>query len=207
MLCAVCVCVYGRVINMKPRDEIQKPIRLIAAACRNMGIGKDGRLPWNLPTEFQFFLNTITAVCSAGKKNLIIWGKYSWFSCPERIFPLANSLNVVLSKKLMSVPKHAHYMCEDFVSAVKLASHPPLSDLVETIWILGGTQVYKEALEHPWCDLIYLTDIMADFDCDVFFPSFDQNVYRKQNKFPGVPDEIQEENGLKFRFQVFRKES
>ncbi|XP_060779729.1 zgc:153031 [Neoarius graeffei] len=191
---------------MKPSDEVQKPIRLMAAACRNMGIGKDGRLPWNLPTEFQFLLNTITTVCKPGKKNLIIWGKYSWFSCPESVFPLANSLNVVLSKTLTSVPKHAHYMCEDFVSAVKLASHPPLSDLVETIWILGGTQVYKDALEHPWCDLIYLTDIMAGFDCDVFFPSFDQNVYRKQNKFPGVPNEIQEENGIKFRFQVFRKE-
>lgn len=42
-----------------------------------------------------------------------------------------------------SVPNHAHYVCEDFASAVKLASLPPLSDLVETIWILGGTQVYK----------------------------------------------------------------
>ncbi|KAG7333330.1 hypothetical protein KOW79_003465 [Hemibagrus wyckioides] len=191
---------------MKPKDETPKPIRLIAAACKNMGIGKDGRLPWSLPTEFQFFLNTITAVCTSGKKNLIIWGKYSWFSCPESVYPLANSLNVVLSKKLRSVPKHAHYVCEEFVSAVHLASCPPLSDLIETIWILGGTKVYKEALEHPWCDLIYLTDIMADFDCDVFFPNFDQNVYRKQIKFPGVPNEIQEENGIKFRFQVFRRE-
>ncbi|KAI5623900.1 hypothetical protein C0J50_16581, partial [Silurus asotus] len=186
-------------------DEIQKPIRLIAAACRNMGIGNDGRLPWNLPMEFQYFLNTITAVFKPGKKNLIIWGKHSWFACPENVFPLANSLNVVLSKKLMSVPKHAHYLCEEFASAVKLASRLPLSDHIETIWILGGTRVYKEALEHPWCDLIYLTDIMADFDCDVFFPSFDQNIYKKQNNYPGVPNEIQEENGIKFRFQVFRK--
>lgn len=44
---------------------------------------------------------------------------------------------------IRSVPKHAHYVCEDFASAVNLASRPPLSDLIETIWILGGTQVYK----------------------------------------------------------------
>ncbi|XP_035381466.1 dihydrofolate reductase isoform X2 [Electrophorus electricus] len=189
------------------RDETRrKPVRLIAAACCNMGIGKNGHLPWTLPTEFQYFLNTITSVCQPGKKNLIVWGKTSWLSCPENVFPLANSLNVVLSKRLRSVPKHAHYLCEDFDGAIRLVSLPSLSSLVETIWILGGAQVYK-ALEHPWCDYIYLTDIMEEFDCDVFFPKFDRNIFKKQDRFPGVSHDIQEENGIKFQFQVFKKES
>ncbi|RXN11017.1 cryptochrome-1-like isoform X2 [Labeo rohita] len=115
-----------------------------------------------------------------GKKNLVVWGRTSWFSCPETVFPLANCLNVILSRKLSAVPPHAHYLCKDFGSAIHLASEPPLCHIVETIWILGGTEVYKESLEHPWCDLIYLTNIMADFDCDVFFPKFDRNVFRKQ---------------------------
>ncbi|XP_036440972.1 dihydrofolate reductase [Colossoma macropomum] len=184
----------------------QKPIRLIAAACSNLGIGKNGRLPWNIPSEFQFFLDTITAVSQPGRKNLLVWGRCTWFSCPEGVLPLPNTLHVILSKKLRSVPKLTHYLCEDFDGMIRLASLPPLNDLVETIWVLGGTEVYREAMEHPWCDLIYLTNIMADFDCDVFFPNFDKNIYRKQSRFPGVPDEIQEENGIKFQFQVFKKE-
>lgn len=42
-----------------------------------------------------------------------------------------------------AVPEQAHYVCTDLDSAVRLASQPPLADLIETIWIVGGTQVYK----------------------------------------------------------------
>ncbi|TRY85207.1 hypothetical protein DNTS_009252 [Danionella cerebrum] len=168
-------------------EEMRKPIRLIGAACSRMGIGKNGQLPWNLPKEFQFFLDTITTVSTPGKKNLVVWGRISWFSCPE------------------AVPPHAHYLCHDFSSAVRLVSHAPLSHIVENIWVLGGSEVYRGGLEHPWCDCIYLTEIMADFDCDVFFPEFDHEVFRKQTGFPGVPDDIHEENGIRFQFQVYKK--
>ena len=42
-----------------------------------------------------------------------------------------------------STPEKAHYLCSDFPSAVQLASQGALADLVETIWILGGTSVYR----------------------------------------------------------------
>ncbi|XP_014911877.1 dihydrofolate reductase [Poecilia latipinna] len=192
----------------KDREKVQKkPVRLIAATCNNMGMGKDGTLPWSLPSEFQYFLNTITRVSRPGKMNLLIWGRLCWNSHPENIFPLANSLHVVLSKTLSSVPDHAHFLCQDFESAVRLAAQPPLSGIIETVWILGGTQVYEDALKHPWCDLLYLTDVMADFDCDVFFPDFDRELFKLQETFPDVPIEIQEENGIRFKCQVFKKKT
>ncbi|XP_013872027.1 dihydrofolate reductase [Austrofundulus limnaeus] len=184
-----------------------KPVRLIAAICNDRGIGKDGALPWSLPTEFQYFLNTITRVSRPGNMNLIIWGHLSWNSRPENMLPLANSLHVVLSKTLTTVPDQAHFLCRDFESAVRLAAEPPLAGIMETIWVLGGTQVYEDALKHPWCDLLYLTDVMADFDCDVFFPEFDRKLFRLQDRFPDVPSDIQEENGIKFKYQVFKKET
>nr|XP_046214052.1 dihydrofolate reductase-like [Oncorhynchus gorbuscha] len=73
-------------------------------------------------------------------------------------------------------------------------------------YYLGGPQVFQNALMHPWCDLVYLTDIMADFHCDVFFPQFDQSIFRKQERFPGVPNDIQEENGVTFQFELFKRE-
>ncbi|XP_041650861.1 zgc:153031 [Cheilinus undulatus] len=190
------------------RDKVQrKPVRLIAAVCNGRGIGKNGKLPWSLPSEFQYFLNTVTRVSKPGKMNLMVWGKLCWYSNPETLFPLANNLHVVLSTTLNTVPKHAHFLSQDFESAVLLATRPPLADIIETIWVVGGTQVYKEALKHPWCDLVYLTDIMADFDCDVFFPEFDRGLFKEQERFPGVPSEIQEEDGIKYRFRVFQRET
>ncbi|XP_016408255.1 dihydrofolate reductase-like [Sinocyclocheilus rhinocerous] len=169
-------------------EEMRKPIRLIAAACK-----KNFSSLW---IQLQLCLHLVS-----------VWGRICWFSCSETVFPLANCINLVLSRKLTAVPPLAHYLCKDFGSVIHLASEPPLCHIVETIWVLGGPEVYKESLEHPCCDLIYLTDIMADFDCDVFFPKFDRNVFRKQKGFPGVPDEIHEENGIKFQFQVFKKEA
>lgn len=58
------------------REEQQKPIRLIAAVCRNNGIGKDGTLPWSLPwdrTEGAGSLHTFT--CSPW---LLIRSRWSW---------------------------------------------------------------------------------------------------------------------------------
>ncbi|XP_059190731.1 zgc:153031 [Centropristis striata] len=185
----------------------KKPLRLIAAVCNNMGIGKDGSMPWNLPSEFQYFLNHITGVSRPGKMNMLVWGRRCWFSHPEYTFPLANTLHAVLSTTLETVPDHAHFVCPDLDSAVRLAAQPPLAGLIETIWIIGGTQVYEEAMKHPWCDLVYFTDIMAEFDCDVFFPEFDRGLFKEQEGFPGVPSGIQEENGIKYKYQVFKKET
>ncbi|XP_075995129.1 dihydrofolate reductase [Genypterus blacodes] len=184
----------------------KKPVRLIAAASRNMGIGKDGKLPWHLPSEIKFFLQTVTSVSRPGQMNMLVWGRRTWFSNPDFLFPMENVLHVVLSKTLSTVPDHAHSLHEDLRSVTLLATQPPLADLIETIWIVGGSQVYQEALTHPWCDLVYLTDVMAHYDCDVFFPQLDRRIFKAQIRFPGIPSGIQEENGIKYEFQVFKKE-
>lgn len=41
----------------------------------------------------------------------------------------------------------------------------------------------QAALDHPWCDLVYLTDVMAEFDCDVFFPEFDRDLFKLQERY------------------------
>ncbi|XP_073327340.1 dihydrofolate reductase [Pagrus major] len=190
------------------QDKVQKkPIRLIAAVCNDRGMGKDGKMPWDIPSEFKFFMDKITRVSRPGKMNLLVWGRRCFQHHPETTFPIANSLHVVLSTTLNTVPDHANFLCQDFESAVLLAAKPPLADLIETIWIIGGTRVYEDALKHPWCDLVYLTDVMAEFDCDVFFPEFDRELFKVQESFPDVPSGIQEDNGIKYKCQVFKRET
>ncbi|XP_018413663.1 PREDICTED: dihydrofolate reductase-like [Nanorana parkeri] len=183
-----------------------KPIKLIAAACNNMGIGLKGNLPWNLPNEYQYMLNTITRVEQPGKKNLIVWGRKSFETFDENLLPLANTVIVLLTRKLSDLPKHAHYICRDEDEVVELVSKSPLSEEIESIWVLGGVECYQNMMRHPLCTHIYFTEIMADFESDTFFPEFDKDVFKLKENFPGVPSGIQEEKGVSYVFQVYERD-
>ncbi|XP_077324603.1 dihydrofolate reductase-like [Lithobates pipiens] len=183
-----------------------KPIKLIAAACNNMGIGLNGNLPWNLPNEFQYLLNKLTTVEQPGKKNLLVWGRTSFESFDENLLPLANTVTALMTRKLSDLPKYAHYICRNEEEVMELLSKPPLSEEIETVWVLGGVECYKNMMKHPACSHIYFTDIMANFECDTFFPEFDKDIFKLKENYPGVPSEIQEEKGVKYIFQVYEKD-
>ncbi|KAG8579689.1 hypothetical protein GDO81_011009 [Engystomops pustulosus] len=199
---------FNRAVAMSEGNPqvIPKPIKLIAAACNNMGIGWKGNLPWDLPKEFQYLLDSITTVKQPGKKNLLIWGRKSFEAFDEKLLPLANCIIVLLTRQLSDLPKHAHYICRDEEEVVKLVSSSTLYDEIETMWVLGGVECYMNMMRHPWCNHIYFTKIMADFQCDTFFPEFDKNVFKLKEGYPGIPSGIQEENGVKYIFQVYEKD-
>lgn len=54
---------------MDNEDEKYPKLELIVAADQNLGIGKDGKLPWHLPTEFAYFLR-LTQNRDQGKVHL-----------------------------------------------------------------------------------------------------------------------------------------
>ncbi|KAM4035703.1 dihydrofolate reductase-like [Anomaloglossus baeobatrachus] len=185
---------------------VPKPIKLIAAACNNMGIGWKGHLPWDLPKEFQYLLDTITTVKQPGKKNLLVWGRRSFEAFDEKLLPLANTVIALLTRQLSDLPKFTHYICRDEEDVVQLVSSPPLCDEVETIWVLGGVECYKNMMKHSWCRHIYFTHIMADLPCDTFFPEFDKNIFKLREKYPGVPSGIHEEKGVQYIFRVYERD-
>ncbi|MBC8368638.1 MAG: dihydrofolate reductase, partial [Planctomycetes bacterium] len=40
------------------------------------------------------------------------------------------------------------------------------------IYVIGGGQIYAEALEHPDCGDLFITHVDGTADCDVFFPDY-----------------------------------
>ena len=46
------------------------------------------------------------------------------------------------------------------------------------VFISGGAALYAEAL--PLCEKLFITEIDASFDGDVFFPYFDETAYKKE---------------------------
>src|ERR1044072_2582018 len=76
----------------------QRTYQAVVIATQDMGISKDGKLPWNLPTDLKFFEEITTRTSDPGKKNAVVMGRKSWESIPPEKRPLCGRLNVVLTR-------------------------------------------------------------------------------------------------------------
>ena len=97
-------------------------------------------------------------------------GRKTWDSLPERFRPLPGRRNIVLS----------HRSDLQLAGAEVLASLPDALAAcqgVERVYVIGGAQIYAEAL--ALADRLELTEIDADFEADVFFPAWDRSAFHE----------------------------
>lgn len=186
--------------------DMVRPLNCIAAVSQNMGIGKDGDLPWPpLRNEFKHFQRMTTTSSAEGKQNLVIMGRKTWFSIPEKNRPLKDRINLVLSRELKEPPQGAHFLAKSLDDALELIEQPELTNKVDMVWIVGGSAVYREAINKPGHHRLFVTRIMQEFESDVFFPEIDLEKYKLLPEYPGVPSDVQEEKGIKYKFEVYEK--
>lgn len=179
-----------------------KNFSVIAACCQNRGIGVNNKLPWKLKNEMNYFTRITTSADNL-KKNAVIMGRKSWFSIPSKYRPLAERVNLVLSRTLSEVPSNCDGVYDNLYKALEAASSMAN---IDKIFVIGGGQVYEEAIKLPECRHIYLTTIDAHFECDAFFPEIDMSKY-VEIESDQVPKDIQEENGIKYRFHIYEQKA
>ncbi|XP_075903195.1 dihydrofolate reductase [Nelusetta ayraudi] len=187
-------------------ETMTRALNAIVAVCPNGGIGKDGDLPWHpvrLNNEFKHFRKMTSTPSVEGKKNVVIMGRKTWFSIPKKNRPLNNRINIVLSRNLIDAPAGAHYLANDFDSALELVERK-LAEEADQIWVLGGSSLYKEMMAASSATRrLFVTQILKQFECDTFLPEISKDKYRLLPEFPGVPQELQEENGIQYKFEVY----
>lgn len=132
------------------------------ARARNGVIGRDGALPWRLKSDL-----TIFRQLTMGKP--IIMGRKTWDSLPRR--PLPGRTNIVLSRDGRFEPKGA-LVCDEFQDAVQIARDQAREDGADEICVIGGAALFETAL--PRARRLYLTEVDAAPDGDVWFPAFDE---------------------------------
>jgi dihydrofolate reductase len=174
----------------------------IVVACElDRGIGLHNHLPWRLSNDLKYFRD-LTRGKEGGVQNCVIMGRNTWESIPEKHRPLPGRLNIVLSRNAGSLK-----------TAFRAANVEFADSLDEALWmssrasgdgrtfVIGGAKVYEQAIHHANCDRLYLTQIIANFECDVFFPSFEE-------KFSLLSEtEVQEENDIPYSFKIFQHRS
>lgn len=148
---------------------------IIAAVDIQNGIGLQNKIPWLDEYSDLADFKKITSECDSEKRqNVIIMGRNTWDSINQKALP--RRLNIIISSTI-----------KDSLNCLVFKN---LDDCLENleqnyfhkinkIFIIGGEQLYNEAIAHPMCDKIYLTKIPGKYDCDKFFPVIDNDIYDK----------------------------
>jgi len=157
-------------------------ISIIAATSKNRVIGKDGKLPWSLPEDMNFFRETT-------KNCTVVMGRKTFESIGR---PLPNRKNIILTRDTdykkdgCLVYNEIQKIIDDFKN--------------ENVMIIGGEEIYRQFL--PYSDRIYLTYIDHDFEGDTFFPEFSDEIWMKESEKKGIKND---QNPYDYYFQVFVK--
>ena len=162
---------------MKPR------LSLIVAIARNGVIGRDNDLPWHLPADLQFFKRTTSG-------HTIILGRRNYESIGR---PLPDRTNIVITRD-------KNYKAEGCLVAHSIDEAITLAGDDEEIFVIGGAQIYAQALDRV--ERMYITEVDTDVEGDVLFPKFDKTQWRECSRESHKPDD---NNEYGFDFVVFER--
>lgn len=134
---------------------------IIVAIAKNNAIGKNNDLIWHIPEDMRFFKMTTNGHC-------IITGRKNYESIPEKFRPLPNRTNIV-------VTRNVEYQAEGAIvlNSIETALNYANSLNEEEVFIIGGGQIYSEALNLGLVDKMYITHVDKAFEADTFFPTLE----------------------------------
>lgn len=170
--------------------EYNTHIILIAAIGKNRELGKNNDLLWRLKSDMNFFKATTSG-------HWVIMGRKSWESLPARFRPLPNRVNCVVSRNPDFTAEGAHV----FVS-MHSAIESARAANTGKVFIIGGAQIYSEAISENLVDEMYLTHVDATFsDADVYFPDIDESRWNIEEIGQFTSDESNEYSGKFFHYK------
>jgi dihydrofolate reductase len=163
--------------------------KAIAAIDSCRGLGIKGDLPWQLPEDLKHFARTTKATSDPDKQNAVVMGRVTCETIPEKYWPLSGRRNAVVTRNPEWRIDGADVFT-DLETALRT-----LEDKVETIYVVGGGQIYSLAIELPACEELILTRIHKNFDCDAFFPEYEDRYHLAEELGTGSHD------GLEYTFE------
>lgn len=138
------------------------PVTLIVAMSENRCIGKDGAMPWHLPADLKRFKRVTMGDKDEG--HPMIMGRKT-FQSIGRVLPGRPSIVVTRDASFRPAGVQA-------VTSLEAALDAAAGHGTGQIMVIGGGQIYAEALTHA--DVLDICEIHAEIAGDTFFPEFDR---------------------------------
>jgi dihydrofolate reductase len=144
-------------------------VSIVVAIAQNHAIGKNNQLLWHLPKDLKHFKEITSG-------HTIIMGRKTFDSVGK---PLPNRRNIIITRQNITIDG-----CEvvnSLPDALKLAER------VDEVFIVGGAEIYKQAM--PLTDRIYLTIVHENFDGDTYFPEIKEDTWQETERSDHQADE------------------
>ena len=130
-----------------------QPFKAIAAMSLNRVIGNGNQIPWHLPEDFKWF----KAVTMG---HMLVMGRKTFESIGR---PLPGRETIVLTR--------SGWTHQAVKTAASLNQLPIANEDPRTVFIVGGAEIYRQAL--PLCSELLLTRVKREVAGDAFFPPFE----------------------------------
>lgn len=120
-------------------------------------IGKDGDMPWNLPEDLKHFTRLTTG-------HPVIMGRKTWLSFPDKYRPLPGRTNIVITrnKSWADTPEAEGAVVVPSLDDALLESQ--FVDGGDTVWILGGGEIFRQSTDLANVAVVTTIDVQADGD-------------------------------------------
>ncbi len=146
-------------------------ISLIVAKSDNDVIGSHDGLPWYLSADLRHFKQLTTG-------HTVVMGRKTFDSIISRLgHPLPERRSIVVTRDV-------EFAYDDVEVIHDVAS---ISKLADRVFVIGGGEIYRQTIDHA--DVLYVTEVHADIDGDVTFPTIDAQVWRETSREPHVRDD------------------
>ena len=156
-----------RIFLICTMSPVSQEFSVVIAFTTKYGIGKNGNLPWpHIKPDMDRFMSITDG-------GIVIMGRKTYESLPDKARPLKNRLNIVVSSTTSQ---------KDYASSVVVVSSlaDALSHSASSSWsnrrvfVIGGANLYTEAVGRDDCVTIYATRIGIDpWECDTTVPIFE----------------------------------
>ena len=144
-------------------------VAFVVAMAENGVIGRNGQLPWRMPTDLKRFRQL-----TLGKP--VVMGRKTYESIGK---PLDGRDNIVITRQKDFAPPGVH-VADTIAGAVALGRTLASRRGVNEVTIIGGAEVFRAAL--PLAQRVYLTLIRGRPEGDIVLDSFDPAVWREASR-------------------------
>jgi dihydrofolate reductase len=168
-------------------------LNAIVAMSEGRVIGADNAMIWDVPSEYNHFLKTVSGHC-------LVYGRKNFYSNESNRKLLACTTALVLSREKNRSADFFGYdvhFCTTFQRVLDEASKRKESEL----FIIGGAQIYELAM--PYLHRLYLSRIQCSVQGDCFFPPHEQ-FHWSQKSMEHHKDSV---SGMSWSLEILEKRS